>query len=215
MEVPLTNIEANPSKLKVAISPRLIAAVAYLLPSIGGVLSSLYLMNVLRAMGENIGAGIDTILVALAESIVPALVSLYLAAFGGFIVIIVLISRMLMQTKTASPPVWFFVLCGLFFLIPAGSFFEAESLIIEILIAPSASTGIAEVASNISLFLILSIGSAVVVFLILLVISVVPFSVRSKPKWSSLIAAIFIEFLIIAVVVAFQLRFLWLYKAGV
>ena len=193
----------------------MVAAFSYIIPTIGVAFSSFYLIRVLQALKYAENVGIETVFNALVESTLPALVSLYLGVVCGFIVIIVLIIRMLMQTETASPPVWFFVLCGFLFLVPVGSFFEAESLIIEILIAPSASTGIADIASNIYLFSILSIVSALVVFLILLVMSVVPFSVRSKPKWSSLIAAIFIELLIIAAVVAFQLRFLWLYKAGV
>jgi len=60
----------------------------------------------------------------------------------------------------------------------------------------------------------LSIASTLVTFIVLLVMSVIPFSTSSKPRWSPLIFAILIEILIIAAAVAFQLRFLWLYKAG-
>lgn len=214
MESPIMNVGANQPKLKVSISARLTAAFAYLIPAIGGALSSLYLMNVLRALRNAENAGITVVLVSLAESTVPALASLYLAAFCGFIVIIVLIARMLMQTKTASPASWFFVLCGFLFLVPAGLFFEAESMIIEVLTTPVDSAGIAGVASNVNLFLILSIASTLFTFIFLLVMSVIPFSTSSKPRWSPLIIAILIEILIIAAAIAFQLRFLWLYKAG-
>jgi hypothetical protein len=168
----------------------------------------------MRALKESENAGMTAVLNALAESTMPALGALYLGVVGGLIVIVVLVIRMFMQTKTASPSSWFFILCGLLFLVPAGLFFEAESIIIEVLTAPASSTGIAEVASNVSLFSILSVASALLVFILLLVISVIPFSARSKPRWGPLICAVLIEILIIAAVAAFQLRFLWLYNAG-
>ena len=149
MESPNMNVGTEQSKLKVSISARLMAAFAYLIPAIGGALSSLYLMDVMRALRNAESAGIGAVMAGLSESTVPALGALYLAAVGGFIVIIVLIVRMIMQTKTASPASWFFVLCGFLFLVPAGLFFEAESMIIEVLTAPVDSTGIAEVGSNV------------------------------------------------------------------
>ncbi len=214
METPYINAGVVQPNLKVSISARLIAALSYMIPLIGGALSSLYLMNVLRALKASENAGRIAVLNALAESTIPALGSLYLGVVGGLIVIIVLIFRMFMQTKTASPSSWFFILCGFLLLVPAGLFFEAESMIIEVLAAPASSTGIAGVASNVSLFLISSVASALFVFILMLVISVIPFSARSKPRWSPLICAILVELLIIAAAVAFQLRFLWLYKAG-
>ena len=214
METPYMNAGAIQPNLKVSISARLIAALSYMIPVIGGALSSLYLMNVLRALKAYETAGRIVVLKSLAESTVPALGALYLGVIGGLIVIIVLIIRMFMQTKTASPSSWFFILCGFLLLVPAGLFFEAESMIIEVLTVPASSTGIAGVASNVSLFLILSVASALLVFLLMLVISVIPFSARSKPRWGPLICAILIELLIIAAAVAFQLRFLWLYNAG-
>jgi hypothetical protein len=214
MESPMMSVGMNRPDYKVSISARLIAAFAYMIPALGGALSSFYLMNVLRAMREAENAGRVAVLLGLAESTVPVLASLYLGVVLGFIVIIALIARMFMQTKTASPSGWFFALCGVFLLAPAGLFLEAESMIIEVLTAPTDSTGIAGVASNVSLLLISSIVSALFVCLALLLMSVLPFSRRSKPKWSPLIIAVIIEFLIIAAVIAFQWRYLWLSEAG-
>src|SRR5215203_3279001 len=171
METPYINAGVVQPNLKVSISARLIAALSYMIPMIGGAVSSLYLMNVLRALKASENAGRIAVLNALAESTIPALGSLYLGVVGGLIVI-------------------------------------------EVLAAPASSTGIAGVASNVSLFLISSVASALFVFILMLVISVIPFSARSKPRWSPLICAILVELLIIAAAVAFQLRFLWLYKAG-
>src|SRR5215203_1897524 len=112
METPYMNPGAIQPNLKVSISARLIAAFSYMIPLIGGALSSLYLMNVLRALKASENAGRIAVLNALAESTIPALGSLYLGVIGGLIVFIVLIFRMFMQTKTASPSSWFFILCG-------------------------------------------------------------------------------------------------------
>lgn len=214
MQNPYMNAEATPPKLKVSISARLISGLAYLIPVIGGALSSLFLMNVLRILKESESVGKIALLNALSESTIPALGSLYFGIIGGLIVIIVLIIRSFMQTKTASPSVFFFIFCGFLILVPAGLFFEAESMMIEVLIDPRNAKNLGEIGSNVNLFLILSIVSAILAFIIMLAISVIPFSTVSKPKWSPLIAAVLIEILIIAAAVAFQLRFLWLYNAG-
>ncbi len=214
MESPMMNVGMDQPKFKVSISARLIAAFAYMIPVLGGALSSLYLINVMQAIREAENAGRNVVLIALAESNVPVLGSLYLGVFGGLVVIIVLIARMIMQTKSASPSGWFFVLCGFLFLVPAGLFLEVGSMIIELLTASIISAEAGEVGANVSTFLIFSVGSALIIFIFLLLMSVLPFSNRSKPKWSPLIAAIIVEFLMIAAVIVFQLRYLWLYKAG-
>lgn len=214
MESPMMNAGADQPKFKVSISARLIAALAYMIPALGGALSSLSLINVMQALRENESAGMTALFNGLAEATVPVLGSLYLGAVCGFIVIVVLIARMFMQTKTASPAGWFFVLCGLLFLVPAGLFLEAESMIIEVLTAPVSLEGAAEVGATVSTFSILSVGSALIVFIALLLMSVLPFSKRSKPRWSPLIAAVIVEFLIIAAVIVFQWRYLFLSKSG-
>lgn len=214
MESPMMNVTGDQSRFKTSISTRLIAAFVYMIPAVGGALSSLYLINFMQALRNNETAGLTTLFKGLTESTTPALGSLYFGAFCGLLVIVVLIVRMFIETTTASPSSWFFIFCGFLFLVPAGLFFEAESMIIEALTIPDSSTNIAQVGANVSSLLILSVASTVVVFMVMLIMSVIPFSTASKPKWSSLITAIFVEFLIIAAAIAFQLRFLWLYKAG-
>lgn len=214
MESPMMNVTGDQPRFKTSISTRLIAAAAYMIPAFGGALSSLYLINVMRALRSNETAGLTAVFNGMTESTAPALGSLYFGAFCGLIVIVVLIIRMFMETKTASPASWFFIFCGFLFLVPAGLFFEAESMIIEVLTIPDSSTNPAEVGANVSSFLISSIAATLFIFIVMIIMSVIPFSTASKPKWSSLINAIVVEFLIIAAAVAFQLRYLWLYKAG-
>lgn len=211
MDFSTSNAGAN-QPVKVSISARLIPFFAYIIPAFSGALSSLYLVGILQVLGQNETAGLYAISGGLIESTYPVLIALYLAALLGFGVIVMLIVRMVMQTQKASPSSWFFLLGGLLCLAPAVLFLEAESLIIEVLINPQPSIGIATIASNISLLSILSIVSALAAFLIVIVLSVLPFSSRSKPKWSPLIAALLVEILIIGLAIFFQLRLLWLYK---
>lgn len=214
MESPMMNFGTDQPKMKVSIAARLIAAFAYMIPAIGGALSSLYLIDVMRALRHSETAGLSAIFNGMKEATVPALGSFYFGAFCGLIVIVALIVRMFMETKTASPSSWFFIFCGFLFLVPAGLFFEAQSMIIEVLTIPDSSRNVSEVGANVSMFLIASVAATVFVFIVMLIMSVIPFTTASKPKWSSLIVAIFIEFLIIGAAVAFQLRYLWLSKAG-
>lgn len=208
----MVNGAGNLPKLKVSISARLIPALLYTIPAIGGALSAIYLMRLMQSLRYAETAGIEFLLRGTMSSTIPVLGSLYLGAVCGIIVIALLIARMLMQTKTAAPPGWFFVLCGMFCLVPALLFMEAQSLIIEIFTLPSSSLGIAAVASNISLFMMLSLVAALIVFILLTVAAVLPLSSRKPVKWSPLIMATVIEILLIAAAVAFQLRYLWLSK---
>ena len=213
MDASMVNGGGNQPSLKVSILARLISTLSYTIPAIGGALSSIFLMNAMRALRENETAGVTAVMRGLAEATIPVLGSLYLGVFCGIAVIAVLVGRMIVQTKTASPPSWFFVISGILFLVPAGLFCEAESLIIEVLINPRSSTGLGIIASNMSFLLILSMVAAPVVFILLAVLSVLPLSSRTRPKWGPLIIATAIEILLIAVAIAFQMRLLWLYKS--
>lgn len=198
------NAEENQPRLKVSVTARLIAALCYIIPALGGALSSILLMSVFRALRNNESAGINTVMRAMKEAALPSTVSLYLAAICGFAVIVVLVVRMIVETRTASPPSWFFFIGGILWLIPVGLFWKAELLILEVL-SPGSSIGVSgaeSVGADVAQLLMLSLIAVPVVFIILVVASVVPFSSRSKPKWSPLIAATAIEILLIASAVA-------------
>lgn len=204
MNASMMNSEENQPRLKVSVTARLIAAFAYTIPAIGGALSSILLMNVFQALRENESAGIIAVMAGMKEASLPALVSIYLAAIFGLIVIAVLIARMIVPTKTSSPPIWFFIFGGVLCLVPAGLFWKAQLLVIEVL-SPGSSIGAGGMASagaDLSRLLVLSVIAAPIVFILLVVASVVPLSSRSKRKWSSLFAAAAVEVLLIATAVA-------------
>jgi biopolymer transport protein ExbD len=126
-----------------------------------------------------------------------------LAAVCGVGLIILLIVRNIVQTKTASPPFWFFIVGGLLSFVPALFFWKVQSLIIEVLSPGSSlgSAGIGAVGAEISRWLLISIVSAPVVFVVLILASLIPLSSRSGPKWGSVIASVVIELLLIAAAV--------------
>ena len=201
-----TSISADDpqSRLKVSVITRLIGALTYTVPAIGAALGSLLLINMFRALRANQSAGLAAVMQGMKEASLPVTVSLYLAALCGVGLIIVLVIRMFVQTKTASPPFWFFVLGGILSFLPAVLFWKAQLLILEVLSPGSsvASNGLAGVVADINRLLLIGIVALPVVFIVLVVLSVLPFSSRPGPKWFSLIAAVGIEVLLVAAAVA-------------
>lgn len=191
MDAAMMNAQDEQLRVKVSITTRLIAALAFTIPLVGGALSSLLLMRMFQALKTNETAGLAAVMAGMKEASLPAIVSLYLAAFMGLVLVIVLVVRMIVQTKTASPPFWFFILGGILSFLPAVLFWKAQLLVLEVL-SPGSSTGsagISGIAADISLLLLASVIAAPVVFLILLVASVVPLPSRPGPKVISLITA--------------------------
>ncbi|MEP6789467.1 MAG: biopolymer transporter ExbD, partial [Acidobacteriota bacterium] len=191
-------------RLRVSVSARLIVAVAYAIPAIGGALSSLLLMNMFRALMANESAGIGAVMAGMKEASFPAIASLYLGAICGIAVIIVLVVRMVVQTSTASPPIWFFATGGILCLLPAALFWKAQLLIVEAL-SPGSSisaAGLGGVGADISQLLMLSLIAAPILVLLLVLASVLPLSSGAGKKSGSLVAAAVIEITLIATAIA-------------
>lgn len=190
-------------RLKVSFTTRLIALAAFTIPLIGGALSSLMLMNMFKALRSNENAGMAAVMAGMKEASLPAIVSLYLAAFFGLVVLIVLVVRMFAQTKTASPPFWYFVLGGILCFLPAAAFWKAQLLVLEVLSPGSAigAAGISGVAADLSQLLWVSIIAAPIMFIVLLIASVVPLSSQPGRKVGSLIVATVVALSFIATAV--------------
>lgn len=204
MEASILNADADQPRLKVSVTTRLITALAYTIPAIGGALGSLLLMNMFRALMTNESAGIGAVMAGMKEASLPVFGSLYLAAICGIAVIIVLAVRMIVQTKTASPPFWFFALGGILCFLPAGLFWKAQLLVVEVL-SPGSSigaAGISGVAADINQMLLMSLVAAPIVFIVLVVASVVPLSSRPGKKWGSLAVATVVAIMLVATAIA-------------
>jgi biopolymer transport protein ExbD len=194
MSASILDVNDEQTRVRVSVITRLIAAVAYMIPAIGGAVGSLLVINLFRALRTSETAGISAVMNGLKEASLPVIVSFYLAAIFGVVAIIVLVVRMFVKTTTASPPFWFFVVGGILSLIPAALFWKAELLVIEVLSPGSGvdSAGMSGVANDLSQWLILSIIAAPIVFIVLVVLAVLPFKSRLGPKWASLAVTIVI-----------------------
>ncbi|MBV9214588.1 MAG: biopolymer transporter ExbD [Acidobacteria bacterium] len=177
------------TRSRISFSTRLVAALAFVIPAIGGALGAFLLMNVFSEMRKAETAGIAAVMGGMKQASLPVLISFYLAAVVALIVIIILVIRMFVQTKTASPPVWFFLIGGLLAFVPALCFWKAQMIVIDVLSPGSSigSAGISGVASDISRWLLMSIVAAPIVFVVVLVISVLPLSSSGGKKWGSLV----------------------------
>lgn len=192
----------------VSISTRLIAALAYIIPALGGALSSFLLARVFQALAKAENAGIAAVMAGVKEASLPVSISLYLAAFFGLVVLIVLVVRMMNETKTASPPIWFFALGGILGLIPAALFWFAKYLTIEALSPGSSISNAGNLGSlgeTISQVVLLSLIATPFVIILIFAASVVPFSSRSTSNLLPLAGAGFIEILLISAAIALPL----------
>jgi biopolymer transport protein ExbD len=194
MTASVMNVNGDETRLRVSVIARLITALAYTIPAIGGAAGSFILMNVFRSLRTAETAGISSVMKGMEEAALPVTVSLYLAALFGVAVVIVLAILMFVRTTTDSPPFWFYVVGGILCLIPAMLFWKAQLLVIEVLSpgSPLQTAGVSGVAADLSRLLLVSIAAAPIVFIVLVVLSVLPFRSRSGRKWGGLFAAIVI-----------------------
>jgi len=140
MDASVLNTDNVPARIKVSIITRLVGVLVYTIPAIGAALGSLLLINMFRLLRANEVAGISALMKGMNEASLPVIISLYLAAFFGIALIIVLVIRMIVKTKTASPPFWFFVVGGLLSLVPAAVFWKSQLLVLDA-ISPGSSIG--------------------------------------------------------------------------
>lgn len=206
MDSSMQNAAGNSTRWRVSVLTRLAAVLAYAVPLIGAALSSFLLIRNLQALKSNEAAGIMAVMAAVKEATQPVSISLYVAAFLGLIVLVVLVARAFQETKTASPPVWFFVLCGILSLVPAGLFWRAEWLLIQALspgsAVGSAEGGIAAVLEQIASLLVMSTVSVPIIFVLFVIAFAMPFSSKSRLNPSALTGAVLVLFLLIAAAVA-------------
>jgi biopolymer transport protein ExbD len=204
MDPTILNADDSQARVKVSVITRLIGVVTYTIPGIGAALGALLMVNLFQSLRTNETAGVGTVMRGMKEASLPLTVSLYLAAACGIALIIVLVIRMIVQTKTASPPFWFFAVGGILSLVPALLFWKAQLLVIEVLSPGSSvgSAGISGVGEEVAQFLTISIIAVPLVFIVLVVLSVLPLTSRPGQKWGSLIVAAFTAVLFIATAVA-------------
>ncbi len=200
---------ARPSR--VSIVARIIPAVSYALPALGAAGSAYLFIVVMRAMRNAETAGIGTVAGGLSEANLVIVVTLYLALVIGLVGIAVAIARMFVTTTTASPSGWFYFMTGIIGFLPMLALWQAQSLTLEVMF--SRSFGIVDVASKITLLLMLALTVGLVSVLILLVTSVIPLPgfLRAKWKWAPPAMLVLMEVVVIVMTVLYHMRTAWLH----
>jgi hypothetical protein len=153
-------------------------------------------------------AGIAAV-AGIAETNVPVLVGLYLAICGGFVAIITAAVRTVVETTTASPPAWFYLVAALCFLSVV-LLWITESIFIPAFYPGSA--GIAQVAPTIEILVIATMIVGPLSALIVLIVSVLPIKSASQTQWPGILALVALQLILIAAAIAFQMRTSWLWR---
>jgi hypothetical protein len=201
---------------RVSIMARLIPLSSYGLPAFGAAVSAWLFIGVMEAMRHAEAAGIAAVAGGMSEATLAIVVTLYLAILVGFAGLIIGVFRVFSNTTTASPSGWFYLVAALIGLAPTVTLWQAESILIEVLIGGT-QTGVAGVASQITICLMLTLGLAVIGGLILLVASVVPLPafMKAKRKWSPAVWLLIMELALILLTVAYHMRTYWFYQVRI
>ena len=199
--------------LRVSIFARLVSVFPGWIVMLGAALCGYLIMGVINAMRSAEAAGIGAVAMGMAEANLAVVVALYLAIFVCGIALIVMVVRSLTTTSTASPSVWFVLINAVLSVIPLALVWQANSLLIQAL---RSRVGVVEVVSQIQLCLTLTWVTFAVFSLVYLVISFLPAPsvFRARRSWSPIIALMLMEFLLIGLVVGFQLHMSWLQQVG-
>jgi len=205
-------IPPHTASSSVSILARIVPALSYALPALGAAGSAYLFIALMRAMREAEAAGVGAVSRGLSEANMVIVVTLYLAIVVGFIGIVIGLARMFMNTTTASPSAWFYLITGILGFGPMFALWQAQSLLLEVMFARSAN--IAMVASKITVLLMLALSVGLVSILVLLVVSIIPLPrfLRAKRKWAAPLVLVFMEIAVIAMTVLYHMRTVWLYQ---
>lgn len=206
------NSEYSPP-LRVSILARLLPLFSLSMSMFGAALCAIVLTRVLEAMRHAEAAGIGAVAGGMAEANMAITISLYFGIGIGFVGILIMAIRAFTSPTTASPSAWFFAVAGMLAFLPLVLLWEGQSIFLEGIRGGNISL----VASNLSLFLRLTIVSAAALILALLVASLVPLPslLRAKRSWAPVILLVLIELVMIGTAVVFQLRASWLHRASI
>lgn len=206
MESFMQNADLNPTRWRVSVLIRLAAVAACGVPLFGGAIGAMMMTRTMIALKNSQSAGIVALMTAVKEAALPVTISLYIAAFLCLLLLAIVVFRTFNETKTASSPIWLFLIFGALSLVPAALFWRAEWLIVQVLTPGSevaaAAGGISAVGEQVATLLIFSWISAPIIFVLFAIAAAVPFSLKSKSNGSAMIGAGLVLILLIAAAVA-------------
>ena len=180
--------------VRVSIFERIVPSLAFAVTAIGGAVGGAMLLRLLAALRQSENAGYAAVIGGVAEiEIVVAGVLIFAAALCAAGILVSAI-RLFTTNKTASPPGLLFLMTGLLSVVPAFALHYVLHLIKEVLRAPDLTEGgISVIAGTITGVAWFAIGSAVVIALVMLAFSFIPFSSRAGRKSSPLVCLLLAE----------------------
>ncbi len=182
---------------RVSIFERLVPSLAFTIVAISGAVGGLMVIRFLRTLQQVENAGHDAFFGGMAEIEFVVGVVLVVAAVLCAIGIIVSFIRLFTTNATASPPGILFLMTGLLSIVPTLALHYVLRSMKAVLISPDLTEGgvsaVADTAINVSYF---AIGSAVLIALVLLAFSFIPFRSQPGRKASPLVCLLLVQILI-------------------
>lgn len=193
---PETNV---PARARVSIIERLIPSVSYLVAAAAGAIGGVRILSFLESVRNSEIAERDAFFLYTARIELAMGTVLAVSAIIGAIAIAVSVVRMFTVNKTASPPGVLFLLLGPFALVPPFLVHFVLHLVEHIAQAQiPEGGGMSAIAGTVSGVSYAAIILALLVAVVQIAFSFIPFTANLRRKFSPMIFLIFNEILIIA-----------------
>jgi TonB family protein len=183
----------NPN-VRVSVLERLVPSIAFIVAAISGAAGGAMLIRFFYLLSQSENAGYAAFFGGTVEIEYVVIGVLVVAAVLCAVGILVSIIRLFTTNTKASPPGLLFLMTGLLSIVPVFALHYVMHMMKGVLISPHAPEGgISSVASTIITVAYFAIGAAVVIALVLIAFSFVPFSSRSGRKSSPIICLMLVE----------------------
>jgi TonB family protein len=181
--------------VRVSIFERLVPSLGLAVTALSGIVGALMIFRFFRLIRSAESAGYSAFFAGMTEIDFAVGVMLIIAAVLVAFAILVSIIRLFTTNATSSPPGILFLIVALLSVIPAFAIHYVLHWMKEVLLNP-VDGGISGIADSVTYISYFAIGFAVVVLIVLLAFSFVPFSARPGRKVSALIFLMIAEILI-------------------
>jgi TonB family protein len=195
----MTPDSLTPVSQRVSILERIIPSLGLIIAALSGAVGALLLFRFLAAMKQAETAGYAAFYGGMAEVELVVGMVLALAAFVLGVGVVVSVVRLFTTNTTSSPPGIMFLVLGLLSLVPPFALHYLMHAMKEIVSHPEpGSGGISSIAGKIDFVSYFAIGSGLLLVLVFLAFSFIPFSSRAGRKVSPLVCLIIAGALIVA-----------------
>ncbi|HUR99718.1 MAG TPA: TonB family protein [Pyrinomonadaceae bacterium] len=180
--------------VRVSILERIVPSIAFMFAAISGAVGAAMLLKLLANLREAENSSYSWVFNWIAQDEFLVAGVLVFAAALCAVGILVSAIRLFTKNTKASPPGLLFLMTGLLSLVPAFALHYVLHLVKEVTLSPDATSGgISGIAGTVTAVAWFSIGSAVVISLLMLAFSFIPFSSRPGRKSSPLVCLFLAE----------------------